>query len=413
VQRSIAIRIIGGNGVNTIVDSSTVAGEGDVARVYDAGTVTGVSYGADTTFDRRPWEKSNGALVPPSTDAGARYAPVLGISDRRGVGITPRIGVAKYTYGFLRRPYESMIELDGEYATQFRGGRFSVVADRRLESSPIHFTAIARVSDLQVVNFNGFGNASSDSGSSSPYFAVHQRQWLFHPAVALAIGSTTNVSLGPVIQRSVSDDARGPYLAVTRPYGVGSFSQAGMQLDARYEWRGAPDSDEHTHHRVLMQFTSLYVPAAMDVRAPFEETAVSIGTSVTVPLPTEPLFSVRAGGKKLYGSFPFYEAAAIGDDGTMRYMDPERYAGDASLYATTELRLPLARFKFVVPLRAGIIGVAEGGRVYFGGSSPGGWHSRTGEGVWLGQGSASPVLTIMRTTEPGQQGIALGLGLNF
>jgi hypothetical protein len=194
---------------------------------------------------------------------------------------------------------------------------------------------------------------------------------------------------------------------------VGSFSQAGMQLDARYEWRAAPDSEEHTHHRVLMELSSLYVPAALDVRSAFEETAVSIGASVTVPVPTQPLFIVRTGGKKLYGSFPFYEGAAIGGEGTTRYMDPERYVGDASLYATTELRIPLARFKFVVPLRAGLIGVAEASRVYVGGESPGGWHSRTGEGVWFGQGSASPIVTIMRTTEPGHRGIGVGLGLNF
>jgi hypothetical protein len=125
------------------------------------------------------------------------------------------------------------------------------------------------------------------------------------------------------------------------------------------------------------------------------------------------LFIVRTGGKKLYGNFPFYEGAAIGGEGTTRYMDPQRYVGDASLYATSELRIPVAQFKLVVPLRSGIIGIAEAGRVSVGGSSPGGWHSRTGEGLWFGQGNASPVVTLMRITEPGHTGIQLGLGLNF
>jgi hypothetical protein len=281
-------------------------------------------------------------LAPPGADAGARFAPIVGISDRRGVGITPRIGVAKYTYGFRRRPYESMIKVEGEYATQFRGGRVSISGDRRMESSPIFYTATARVSDFQVINYNGFGNATSDSGSASPYFAVHQRQWLFHPAVALAIGSTTSLSLGPVIQHSVTDDARSPYLAASRPYGVGSFTQAAMQFGARYEWRAAPDSEEHTHHRVLVELDELYFPAVMDVRSAFRETAVAIGTSVTIPLPTKPLFIVRTGGKKLTGTFPFYEGASIGGESTTRYEDPQRYLGDASLYATTELRIPLA-----------------------------------------------------------------------
>ena len=413
VQRSIGLRIIGGNGTNTFIDSSTVAGQRHATRWYNAGTVAGISYAPDTLFDRRPSETQNGELAAPGVDAGTRYTPIVGFSDQRGVGITPRFGVAKYAYGFGHRPYESMLRLEGEYAAAFRGARVTASADRRFESSPIHFMAVARASDLEVVNFNGFGNATADSGSANPYFAVHQRQWMFRPAVAIAIGSTTNISLGPVIQHSVSDSARSPYLTVARPYGFGAFNQAGMQLDARYEWQAVPDGEEHTHHRVLIELNGLYFPAAMDVRSPFEEVAGAVATSVTVPVPTRPLFIVRMGGKKLYGNYPFYEAAAIGGIGTTRYMDPQRYAGDASLYATSELRIPLARFTLLLPLRAGIVGVAEAARVYVGGSSPGGWHARTGEGVWFGRGDASPVVTLMRTTEPGHAGLRLGLGLNF
>jgi hypothetical protein len=413
VQQSIPLRIIGGNGTNTFIDSSTVARERNVARLYDVGTVSGISYGADTLFDRRPWERQNGALAPPITDVGTKYTPLVGLSDHRGVGITPRIGIAKYTYGFGDRPYESMVKLEGEYAASFRGARIVASADRRLESSPIHFTATARVSDIEVTNFNGFGNGTPDSGSVGPYFAVHQRQWLFHPAIALALGSTTDISLGPVIQHSVSDSARSPYLTSARPYGVGSFNQAGMQLGAQYEWQTVPDSEEHTHHKVLVQLSGQYFPAAMDVRSPFEKAAVTLATSLTIPVPTHPLLVVRTGGQKVYGNFPFYEGAAIGGDGTTRYMDPRRYVGDASLYATSELRVPLVRFNLLLPLRAGAVGIAEAGRVYVGGSSPGGWHSRTGEGIWLGRMDASPVVTLTRVTEPGQTGIRLGLGLNF
>ena len=272
---------------------------------------------------------------------------------------------------------------------------------------------MARVSDIEVTNFNGYGNGTSDSGSTNPYYAVHQRQWMFHPAVAVALGSTTDISLGPVIQHSVSDNVRSPYLAASRPYGVGSFNQAGMQLGAQFEWQTVPDSEEHTHHKVLIQLSGQYFPAAMDVRSPFEKAAVTLATSLTIPVATRPLFVVRTGAQKLYGSYPFYEGAAIGGDGTTRYMDPRRYVGDASLYATSELRVPLVRFDLLLPWRAGVVGIAEAGRVYVGGSSLGGWHSRTGEGIWLGRMDASPVITLTRTTEPGQTGLRLGLGLNF
>jgi len=413
VQRSIAVRIIGGNGANTFIDSSTVAGAEHIARLYDAGAVVGVSYGPDTMFDRRPWERSYGVLTPPNADDGTSYEPLVGLSLHRRMGITPRIGVARYEYGFDQRPYASMVKIEGEYASKFQGARVGIMLDERRESSPIHFTAFARMSDLEMVHFSGLGNVPIDSSGHNPLFAVHQRQWLFHPAIALAFGSTTDIALGPVVQHSVSDSARSPYLSSARPYGVGTFNQVGMQLDARFNWRDARVDEEHTHHRVLAEIRGLYVPAAMDVRSAFEVASASVGASITLPVPARPLLVVRAGGKKVSGDFPFYEAATIGGDGTLRHMDTQQYAGDASLYGTSELRIPLVRFNALMPLRAGIMGLAEAGRVYLDGASPGGWSSRTGGGIWVGRGDASPVVTLVRTTEKGRSGLQLGLGLNF
>ncbi|HMA45026.1 MAG TPA: hypothetical protein VKO86_13465, partial [Gemmatimonadales bacterium] len=109
VQQSILVRIIGGNGANRLVDSSTVGGQGHPTRLYDAGASDGVSYGPDTLFDRRPWEKKNGELAPPGRDDGGAYQPVAGLGSQRRGGLTPRLGLVRYWYGFGRRPYASMV----------------------------------------------------------------------------------------------------------------------------------------------------------------------------------------------------------------------------------------------------------------------------------------------------------------
>ena len=411
VQRSIPVRVIGGNGNNTLVDTSTVADNEQATRFYDSGAVAGVSYGPDTLFERRPWEKTNGHMTPPGRDFGGSYAPVVGIGSDRSMGVTPHIGVIRYDYGFTQRPYASMVKLEAEYANKTRGMRVGISGDKRLESSPLHFTGVARMSDLEVVNFHGFGNATPDSGLTSGYFAVQQRQWLANAAIGLALGPRIDISLGPVLQQSVTDSAPNTYLSASRPYGVGTFRQAGMQLGARYEWRDAPSDEVPSDQRILVELKGRYVPAALDVRSPFEEAAVAIGSSLSLPFAS--ILVVHMGGKKLYGDFPFSEAASIGSNGTVRSMDTQRYAGDASLYGTSELRIPVAQLKLLVPLRVGIVGVAEAGRVYDHGTSPGGWHPRTGEGIWFGHRDVSPVLTFLRTTEPGQSGVQVRLGLGF
>ena len=65
--------------------------------------------------------------------------------------------------------------------------------------------AFARMSDFEFLNFNGFGNASSDAASTNGFFEVRQRQWLFRPAVAMTVGESLELSFGPEIQRSTTD----------------------------------------------------------------------------------------------------------------------------------------------------------------------------------------------------------------
>ena len=413
-DKSILVRVIGGNGTNTLIDSSSVGGHGHPTRLYDQGVVSGVSYGSDSIYDRRPWEKLGDTLAPPPPDDGGSLAPLVGLSDHRNIGITPKIGITKYSYGFGKRPYAAMYGVAAEYATEFHAWRVTAEADHRLESSPLHFSAFGRMSDFESVRYHGLGNATADAPVDR-YYEVRQRQWLFRPTVGFAIGQSLDLSLGPVIQHASTDSLANRFLSSTQPYGFGTFNEAGLRLGAHYEVHSLPEKDvvEHTHHRILIDAGAQYFPAMMDVRSAFEEAEVTAGMSTTLPVATHPLFVARAGGKKVFGDAPFFEAATIGGEGTMRYMDTERYAGDAALYATTELRVPLARFTLLMPLRAGVLGLAEAGRVYVDGASPGGWHSRAGGGVWLGRGDASPVLTLTHTTEPGHGGVHLRLGLNF
>ena len=413
VPTSILVRIIGGNGTNRLVDSSSVGGTRNPTRLYEAGPTTGVSYGPDTMFNRRPWEEQGGVMVPHGRDDGSTIRPLVGISQYRSLGLTPYVGVVRYGYGFGRRPYSSMVKLEAEYAMRFHGASVAISVDRRRESSPMHFLAFARVSQIEMVNYNGLGNATVDSGGNAYLTAVHQTQSEFFPAIAVALGSRWDVSLGPVIRHTNTDEARSPYVAATGAYGLGRFTQAGVRLGARYEWRSVPTKDFNTRHRALLVFEGTHTPAAFDARAAYTALALTAGTSVTLPVPLAPVFVVRAGGGRLFGDFPFYDAATIGGGGTSRYLDPQRYAGDASVFATSELRIPLARFNLLMPIRMGVLGLTEAGRVYVDGSSPGGWHSRVGAGLWFGRGYSSPVVTLARTTEPGHTGFSLRFGLNF
>lgn len=411
-SRSILVRVVGGNGNNVFADSSVVADDRRPTRFYNAGPTHGIEYGLDTLFERVPWEHRDGRLAEPVPNFGTALQPVAGLSDDRSIGITPRLGVERYTYGFMDRPYSSMVKLNLEYAPFWGGGRVSVITDRRFEATPLHTMLFARVSDMQFIKYHGLGNDTSDNSLADTYFETHNRQWFVNPSIGLALGSWTDINLGPVLQYVTTDTARSPFLAKERPYGFGNFTEAGLLLNARFDRHVDRDNPTKATSRIFVDATGTYYPAAMDVRSAFGSASVALGSALVLPLPTHPILNARAGGKKLWGEFPFFEAAAVGGMRTTRFLDTQRFAGDASLYGTAELLVPLARFKLLIPAQGGIVGVADAGRVYVDGQSPGGWHSTTGEGIWVGRVYGSQTLTLLRTTEPGHQ-IQLRLGLSF
>jgi hypothetical protein len=329
----------------------------------------------------------------------------FGIGD---LGAIFGLGLDRDRYGFRHRPYASRVGFEAEYATAVSGFRIGVAADHRLESSPVHFTALARMSQLEVTNFYGFGNATS--GTPTEFFELRQQQWLLQPAVALAWGPRSAVSLGPVVQYSTTDSTADRFIAANRPYGFGQFGQAGLQLSLYHDGR---DQARNPHRGWLADLTASFFPAIWDVNSAFGKITAGAAAYLTLPVPMHPILALRGGAQKVFGAYPFYEAAFIGGSSTVRTLAPQRYAGDAALSGTAELRLPLARFPFILPLDLGVFGFGDAGRVYVDGDSPGGWHTAAGGGFWIGLLDPSTSISVTLANGPEGTTVLVRTGLTF
>jgi hypothetical protein len=412
VASKVKVRVIGGNGTNTLVDSSHVAGRSR-ARLYDAGTVSGYWYGpdssTDTLFSRRPWVRDTGVVRAPGQDYGSGFKPVFGFGTG-GLGLVPRTGVRWMQYGFRHEPYATMVGLDAEYATGVPGFRFTLLGDQRLETSSVHFTALGRMSDFELVNFYGFGNETPGGEDQQNRFRIDQRQWLLRPAVALALGRRqSDLSFGPVIQYSSTESNSGRLVAEEQPYGFGHFGQAGLRLGLRYDDRDRPAGAKHGF---FVDVNSSTFPAMWDVESPFSQVSGSAATYFTLPLPLHPVLALRGGGKKVWGDAPFHEAAFLGGLDTLMGAPPQRYAGDASVFGNSELRVPMVSIRSWLPIDIGALGFADAGRVYLDGESPGGWHTVVGGGLWFGVIDPATGFSVMFTNSRDKH-VVLGTGLRF
>ena len=110
-----------------------------------------------------------------------------------------------------------------------------------------------------------------------------------------------------------------------------------------------------------------------------------VSTYLSASIPADPTLAFRAGGKKVWGSYPFHEAAYIGGPDNLRGYRKDRFGGDAAVYGNAELRLRLFTMKLFLPGEFGVFGAADAGRVYFDGdpNDADDWHSAIGGGVWI------------------------------
>jgi hypothetical protein len=392
VRSSIPVRIIGGNGDNAFVDNSVVGGKRSPTRFYDVGNVQNVKYARDTIdekiniddafnhyFNRRPWERAYGTLIPPQRDRGSSLKPSVGIHSQRLLGIYPSVGFTRTLYGFRKVPYSIMTGADLAYSFASQRLRIRGLLDKRFAESDTHIPVSAHMSQFEVVQFHGFGNDVADLRGK--VYDVRQRQWEINPAIGRSFSPVSDISLGPIVRYTTTDTLRSPFLTQQRPTGYSRYGQAGLRLKMHIDSRYYPDT---LKPRVVLDVAGAGYPAMWDVAKAYESVDGFAAAYFTIPAPKLPVLAFRAGGKKLWGPAPYFDAAFLGGSETFRTEEKQRYAGDASLYGSAELRVPIAKFPFILPLDVGALGFADAGRVYLNGQSPGGWHSAAGGGLWVG-----------------------------
>ncbi len=401
----IFVRVIGGNGSNTLMDSSTVGGRRRLTRLYDNGSVNDIEYGRDSTFNRRPYIEAYGKKIPPVKDRGFRTGPTVDVGAGGGLGVVTKLGYERKFYGFRHVPYKDRARLDLEYASSVNKLRAAIQGDRRIEDSQLHFVVDAEMTQLYMVQYHGVGNTAP--WSEDPFFDLHQRQWILRPALGWALGPDGDVSLGPIVKYVVTDSLPRNFISREHPRGFPKFGQVGVQLALQQDTR-----DAESQRGIKARATASYYPQVWDANTPYGEVSALVSTYLTFPILTRPTLALRGGTKKVFGNAPYFEAAFVGGRNSLRALHRQRFDGDAALHGTTELRVPLARFNYGLPWSFGALGFMEAGRVYVSGESPGTWHSTQGAGGWIGVMSPKYAIHMLRTNRADRR-ILIGTGFAF
>ena len=382
------LRVIGGGGDDELTDSSRAGG----TKFYDDRGNNRFVRGPGTSVSRRHYEeppRDTSTLGRPR-DWGSRWMPLTWVGYSPDVGLFVGGGASGTGYDFRRLPYNSRVRVRAGYATAAQTYRAEFTGEFRGIVPPVIVTLQMRASGIDVLRFYGFGNETPDT-SSQNFYKVKQQQYLVAPALAFSLSRAATLSIGPVLKFSHTSLVGGTFINVARPYGVEDLGQVGAAADFQVDTRDQPRA---ARRGIAFGFGGSYYPAALDVTAPFGEGHAEASSYLTAHIPLRPTLALRVAGKKVWGTYPFYEAAYIGGATTVRGFVEHRFAGDAALYGNAELRLSVAKFYLLVPGQLGVFGLGDVGRVYLSGETSDRWHAAAGGGVWLSFLSPANTLSV-------------------
>jgi outer membrane protein assembly factor BamA len=238
---------------------------------------------------------------------------------------------------------------------------------------------LARVSGMEAARFFGFGNDTDDGGQPHDHFTVFERQMLGDLERWHEIGRGAWLVGGLTGRYTDAEPRPGSPADVESPQGSGDWlaagARAGVVLDR---------TDSTAYHRsgwTLSAFGSGFPLTNHDAEA--FGGAQAVATAYLSVGGSGPTLALRAGGERVWGGFPFQYAAYLGGGRTLRGFASDRFAGDAAAYGSAELRQPLFRANLLVRGTLGAFGLADAGRVWYQGDSPGGWHTAVGGGLFF------------------------------
>jgi hypothetical protein len=375
-EKGVLVRVIGGGGDDELRDESAAAG-GRRTVFHDDRGDNRFEPGREAKVDTREWSPPEpDSLIgnpPPPRDwgsGGSLFTPWAGW--QLHTGLVLGVGPTWTRYGFRRTPYASMVALRALWAPQEGGYGAELLADFRHTNRPSRVAVNARASTFENVRFHGFGNESPEDPDRDA-FLIDQTQ--VRAQVAYFFRDTERLDLyaGPVAKWTDPEELGALHPLSPLPEGGESFWQAGAEAGAAVDLR---DSDVYPRRGAFLG------AVANGFTSDFGEfgrlSADARGYAPLGPV----VLALRAAGVQALGDFPFQESAFVGGPGTLRGFPYQRFRGDAALFGQAELRARLARVNLLVlrPL-VGVFALADAGRVYVDGDSPGDWHTALGGGL--------------------------------
>ncbi len=408
--KAIKLRLVGGAGEDEIADRSEVKSGGKRTLVYEKNKDAVLNLGTEG----RAINNWNEELYYYDRTAFAynTYFPIALISFSTFNGLVLNGGVSFTRRNFHKRDFSAKHKFGFQVGTL---NNFSLNYDGQVRHVIRKWDLMLQATWAQPDNFNyffGIGNGISydEDLFNDDYYLIRlnriegriglQRQFWKRSLASLNVGYSQNDV--PVKDNTILADTPGIF-------GAGQLditnAEIALEVDLRdhkvfptrgYRLRAAQEAGLINGDKDY-GLTDLFIEYFLS------------------PRPYPLTLGLKAGYGTSFGDVPFYKLPRLGQQEGLRGFQRNRFAGDSRVYFNSELRIPLAKVETtVVPLRIGLIGFYDMGKIIQDGQTEEDWQVSYGGGFYLIPLSRSYTLSVLVGASREETAVvSLALGTNF
>ena len=374
----ILIRIISGNGNDSVIDNSKA--NGGKTKLYDKN---------ETTFSSGEVKRyiTQDTLKTEFTPLSFKYnwfAPKISIGYNPDDGVYLGGGIIMKKQQFGKAPWGSMQSIWGNYA--FATGAYNFwyegIFREAVGKWDLHLDAKINAPNY-VLNYYGQGNETVKIDSLHDYYRVRINQWIVAPSLQRQFGEHNTFGFGLdyesiKVERSdnryVTDSA---YRKDSSIFDRRSFGSAMMN----YQFN-TTDNPLYPRRGVKFNAAAEFIQNVDETDRNFGRLSSDFSFFLSAGSLTA---AFRFGGATNLGDkYEFYQANTLGGTTNLRGYGRTRFAGKSSFYQNTELRFKLQNLQgYFFRGNWGLLGFVDNGRVWIPEEASDTWHFGYGGGIWF------------------------------
>lgn len=387
----IRIRLIGGKDADTYIDSTTVKTGGKRIRIYDQRT------GNDTftlsgNEQRRLSNDPDNIKYNRNAFQYEKTMPLLAGGYNRDDGLLLGLGLSVTRHAFRKEPFSAKHLFTATHALATSAWNFRYEGELTDVIGKTDLLLFARAkAPNNTINFFGFGNETVFDKANKT-ISYYRARFNFYTAEALLKTSFSNhmyVAYGPTFNNYAFNKGENNNRFIT-DFKDNGLDSAGIYSNKSYAGGKIVATIDTRNNKIIptrgILWTTTYA-GNFGLNSNSHNTTQlqsDLSLYMSFRIPANFVIVSRFGGGKLWGNYEYFQALTVGGVQSLRGYRNFRFAGDASVYNNTEIRVKLFDLKtYILPAGVGLIAFNDVGRVWRENETSHVWHDGYGGGVFI------------------------------